>query len=89
MLRQDLQQALKVLGQDEIDDAHALLRDHGFHPGDFEIVQRANPSPEYPSAITGAVTLIHKGTGASRTYQAGHGTAWLAELEADLKLGIF
>lgn len=29
LLRQDLQMALKLLGQDEIDDAHAVMRDQG------------------------------------------------------------
>lgn len=46
LLRQDLQAALKVLGQDELDDAHGLLRARGLAPTDFEVIQRAEPSPE-------------------------------------------
>src|SRR5229473_472136 len=60
LLRQDLQAALKLLGQDEIDDAHALMRDHGFRPDDFEIIQRASSSPAFPREIAGAVTLMRK-----------------------------
>jgi hypothetical protein len=32
LLREDLQAALKLLGQHEIDKAHTLLRDYGFRP---------------------------------------------------------
>ncbi len=42
-----------------------------------------------PGAITGTITVVRKGSGASRTYQAGSGTPWLVELEADLRAGTF
>jgi hypothetical protein len=89
LLRQDLQAALKLLGQDEIEEAHALMRDHGFRPVDFEIVQHADPSPAFPSAVTGIVTLIKKSTRMARTYEAGNGTSWLMLFEHDLKQGAF
>jgi hypothetical protein len=89
LLRQDLQAALKLLGQDEIDDAHALMRDYGFRPDDFEIVQRADPSPAFPSSITGTVTLVRKSKQVERTYEAGSGSSWLALFDNDLKLGAF
>lgn len=89
LLRQDLQAALKVLGQDELDDAHGLLRARGLAPADFEVIQRVEPSPEGPSAVTGTITVVRKGSGASRTYQAGSGAPWLVELEADLRAGTF
>jgi hypothetical protein len=89
LLRQDLQAALKLLGQDEIDDAHALMRDQSFRPEDFEILQKADPSPAFPSAITGTVTLIRKSNRIAKTYEAGSGSSWLEQLEADLKSNAF
>lgn len=89
LLRQDLQTALKLLGQDEIDDAHGLMREHGFRAGDFEILQHADPSPTFPSAITGTVTLVRKSNRMTKTYEAGSGSSWLVLLENDLKSGGF
>jgi hypothetical protein len=89
LLRQDLQAALKLLGQDEIDDAHALMRAQGFRPGDFEIIQHADPSTAFPSAITGRVTLVRKSSQLSKSYEAGNGSSWLVQFESDLKQGIF
>ncbi len=89
MLRQDLQAALKLLGQDEIDDAHGLMRDCGFPPGDFEIIQNADPSPAHPSDITGTVTVIRKNNRLAKTYAAGSSSQWLVQLEVDLKARLF
>lgn len=89
LLRQDLQAALKLLGQDEIDDAHALMRDQGFRPGDFEIIQHADPSLAFPSAVTGTVTLVRKSNRMSKSYEAGNGSSWLVHFENDLKQGLF
>jgi hypothetical protein len=87
LLRQDLQAALKLLGQDEIDDAHGLLREHGFRPADFEIVRHAHPDPL--GAITGRVTLLRKSTHMAKTYEAGPGTSWRRCLENDLQSWAF
>jgi len=89
LLQQDLKAALKVLGQDEIDDAHTLMREQGFRSDDFEILQRADPSPPFPSAVTGTVVVLRRSNKTSRTYAAGHGSTWLEQLDADLKLGVF
>lgn len=89
LLRQDLRAALKLLGQDETDDAHALMRDNGFRPDEFEIIQRADPSPTFPSEITGTVTLVRKSNRMAKTYDAGSGSPWLVHFEADLKQGAF
>ena len=56
----DLQAALKLLGQDEIDDAHALMRDQGFRPDDFAIIWDADPPLDFASAVTVKVTLVEK-----------------------------
>jgi len=89
LLRQDLQATLKLLGQDEIDDAHALVRDQGFSPVDFEIIQHADPSPAFPSAVTGKVTLIRKSNRMAKTYEAGNSSSWLIQFEQDLQQGAF
>jgi hypothetical protein len=89
LLRQDLRAALKLLGQDEADDAHALMREHGFLPGDFEITHHADPSPASPKAIRGTVTLVRKSNRVSRSYEAGNGSSWLVLFESDLKQGVF
>jgi hypothetical protein len=89
LLRQDLQQALKLLGQDEIDDARALMREQGFDPADFEILQQADPLAAGVSPVTGTVTIVRRSSGSSRTYEAGHGTSWLASFDLDLKSGLF
>lgn len=88
LLRQDLQAALKLLGQDEIDDAHALMRNQGFRPVDFEIIQHADPSSAFPRAVTGKVTLIRKGTSMTKNYEAADGS-WLRQFELDLQEGAF
>ena len=89
LLRQDLQSALKVLGQDEIDDAHDLLRRSGFRSSDFEILQRSDASPAKVSTLTGSATVVRKSNRIARSYTAGHLSGWLLELENDLKLGLF
>jgi hypothetical protein len=89
LLRQDLQQALKLLGQDEIDDARALMREHGFDPVDFEILQQADPLAADVSPVTGTVTTVRRSSGCSSTYGAGHGTSWLSLFDLDLKSGLF
>jgi hypothetical protein len=89
LLQQDLKAALKLLGQDEIEDAQTLMREQGFRSDDFEILQRADPSPPFPSAVTGTVVVLRRSSKVSRSYAAGHDSAWLGQLEADLKLGAF
>lgn len=85
LLREDLRAALKRLGQHKSDDAHALLRDYGFRPEEFEIIQRADPSSPYQNSITGTVTLVRKRNRTAKIYAATGGTSWLEQFEADLK----
>jgi len=89
LLQQDLQVATWVVEPDEIDDARALIAAQGFRNDDFDFTQRADPSPNFPSPITGTVTLTRKSNGTTKTYAAGHCSDWLTRLEADLKSGMF
>jgi hypothetical protein len=87
LLRQDLQAALKLLGQGEIDDAHALMRDQGFRPDDF--IWYADPSPGFPSAVRSKVTMVRKSAQVNKTYEADDAPSWLLLFENDLKQGAF
>lgn len=89
LLRQDLGAALKVLGQDEVDDAHQLMRENGFRSDEFEILQHADRSPAFPSPVTETVSVVRRSDRVSKTYQAGHMSSWLMQLETDLKDGLF
>jgi hypothetical protein len=89
LLRQDLQAALKLLGQGEIDDAHALMRDQGFRPDDFEIIWYADPSPGFPSAVRSKVIMVRKSAQVTKTYEADDGPLWLLLFENNLKQGAF
>ena len=89
LLQQDLKAALSVVGKDEIDDAQALLTDHGFTLDDFEFSQISDPSPAQIGPITGALTLKRKSTGATKEYRVGHNSRWLVHFEADLKARVF
>ena len=89
LLQQDLKAALSVVGKDEIDDAHALLAEHGFAVDDFEFSQICDPSPAHVGPITGALVLKRKSTGSTKEYGAGHSSQWLMLLESDLKGGAF
>lgn len=89
LLRQDLQAALEVAGPDEIDDAHGLIRKHGFRKSDFEIIQRGDTSRPYPSAVTGVVAVRRRSTETARGYRAGSRSSWLQQLDHDLASGTF
>src|SRR6266478_2647100 len=89
LLRQDLSSALSVLGQDEVDDAHGLMRDSGFRPTDFEILQRSDRSPAGVAPATGFAVVVRKSNRIARTYEAGHFSNWLLHFEGDLKAGAF
>ncbi len=89
LLRQDLSTALKIVGPDEIEDAEALLREHGFSAEQFEIIQQGNPSPAFPSPITGSVIVVRTTHEIAKQYDASSGSPWLIELDTDLKAGAF
>lgn len=89
LLRQDLQAALKVLGQDEIDGVHQLMRRSGFRSSDFEILRGSDPSTPAVTPLTGIATVRRRSNGTARTYTAGRDSSWLLQLENDLKTGLF
>lgn len=90
LLRQDLQQAFSLLGQDEIDDAHAEIRRLGYIEGDFTFTR-------IPYRYTGTgvapgiedIVVMNTVNGKDKTYDASHGSSWPAEFADDLRAGYF
>ena len=90
LLRQDLQQALKLLGQDEIDDAYAELRKLGYDEGDFAFTRR--PSTHLGTGVAPSIEdmeVMNTVNGKQKTYDASHGSSWPAEFSDDLCAGYF
>ena len=89
LLQQDLKAALSVVGKDEIDDAFALLVDHGFSSDEFEFDQVAYLSSQQPGPITGKIVWKRTSNATVKDYAAGHNSRWLMLFEKDLKDGAF
>lgn len=89
-MRQDLQQAFRLLGQDEIDEAHAEIRRLGYSEEDFTFTREP-----YTYLGTGVAPVIadmvimNTVTGRQKTYSADSGTWWPAEFCNDLRAGYF
>jgi hypothetical protein len=74
----------------ELNDFRAALRRHGLAESGFDVSSLERPLPVGRiSPTTGMVTVRNKKTGAKRTYEAGHGTAWVVQFEKDLNAGHF
>jgi hypothetical protein len=79
-----------MVDESEREDFQQAIRNKGFEPDDFELTEKQDP-PQGGGiyAIKGTVTIERKSTGARKSYQAGHGSAWPAEFEDDLESGAF
>lgn len=90
LLRQDLQQAYKLLGQDEIDEARAEIRRLGYNESHFTFsrIPHAHPGAGVTATIEDMVVL-NKANGQKKTYDAGHGSSWPVEFSNDLRSGYF
>lgn len=79
-----------MVADSEKEDFEQAIHGKGLDPADFELVEsRDQPQGGGTYAITGTVTIKRKSTGAEKSYQAGHGSAWPAEFENDLTSGVF
>lgn len=79
-----------VLSESEVDDFHSSIKQLGFKVIDFELSETSAPlSNDETQVIAGTVTVIRKGTGSTRTYRAGHGSAWPVSFHDELKNGVF
>ena len=81
---------VKRIEPSEDEDFKSAIRQAGYSESDFEIVETED---DYPSGaivpITGSVTVTFVKTGVKRTYDSGHGTAWVVAFEKDLRAGLF
>jgi hypothetical protein len=83
----------RVIDKTEIEDFHNALRRAGYSSEDFELSeQEEEPRPAAPGGVfymRGTATVTSKKTGISRTYAAGHGTAWVNTFEENLRARLF
>lgn len=79
-----------MIDDTELHDFRGALKEHGYSEDDFELSSQQDPLPAGAIApIKGRVTVKRKQTGVERTYEAGHGTAWVAAFATDLATNRF
>jgi hypothetical protein len=81
---------LSQFPQDEQDEFAAVCQKYGRAVSEFEVVDE----DQYPSGggvgpIGRQVTVALHGQSAVALYDGGHGSAWIADFENDLKAGSF
>jgi|GEM_PF-467227 len=81
---------LSQFPQDEQDDFAAVCQKYGRADGEFEVVD----DDQYPSGgrvgpVGRQVTVALRGRSAVALYDGGHGSAWVADFENDVKAGSF
>jgi hypothetical protein len=78
------------LRSSEVEDFNGELSRRGRLPHEFEISatpQRLADESGAVSALRGTVTIRNRKSGAERTYQTGHTSAWVVEFSDDLESG--
>lgn len=75
---------MRLIGGDEIEDFESTIKNHGRNREDYELIEKPDPISEF---IVGRVTVKNKKSGATKTYRAGHGSAWVIDFEKDLEAG--
>lgn len=79
---------MKLIGEDEIEDFESTIKSHGRNREDYELIEKPDPIPELTIVSwTGRVTVKNKKSGATKTYRAGHGSAWVIDFEKDIEAG--
>ncbi len=76
--------------QSELDDARAELRKFGYSEDDFTF--KHVPYKHLGAGVAPIVAdmvVMNTSTGKEKTYDAGHGSSWLAEFSDDLRDGCF
>jgi len=78
------------LDNDEREDAEGAARECGYPDNTFEFnwIEYA-PLSAGPHPVVADVEVIDTSSGITRTYEAGHNRAWIAEFDTDLKAGVF
>lgn len=75
-----------LVGEDEIADFHGSLKLFGFSTDDFELSETVTQSV---GTISGTMTVSRCSSGVTKSYTAGHSSSWPAEVDDDLRHGIF
>jgi hypothetical protein len=79
-----------VIDQSELEDVKSILIENKFTYDDFEFSWQEDSLPVGGIAsIRGKAIVKNSKTGVERSYEAGHGTAWVVKFEKDLKAGKF
>ncbi len=82
--------ASMLISPSENEDFDNALARAGYQKENFEVIPKVNPFPaQGVGPVTGSVTVKNKLNGLERTYEAGHGTAWVVQFEKDLRTGAF
>jgi hypothetical protein len=91
-LVEEAKNAISNLHSSEVDDLKTELKSHHRSLDEFEVSatpQRLDDETGNISANRGTVTIKLRKTGAKRTYETGHASAWVVQFADDLKSGAF
>ncbi len=81
--------SMSLVSSSERQDAYREMSAAGFDPSDFQISERLDRPTTIAYAITGKAIVTRVSSGDTRTYDAGHGTAWVVDLSRDLRAGAY
>ncbi len=79
-----------MISESEKEDFSNAITNNGFKENEFKLVEEDTTVCTvgiYP--ITGEVTINRIPNNKTKTYQSGHGSAWAAAFQVDLKSGFF
>ncbi len=79
----------KIVHETEWEDVENVLKQHERRKDEFDISENVVPvMGNQIQTLQGTITFINRKTSADRKYQTGHGSAWVSELDQDLKAGV-
>jgi len=79
-----------LIDETEMEDFREACESRGYADDEFTLAIMDTSQPGAGiHAVTGTVTVRREATGAERSYSCGHGTAWVAAFETDLKSRVF
>ena len=82
--------AFAVIHRSEVDDFRRSIADLGFDAIDFDLSETDTTQPTNSIfSIAGVAHVVRISIGATQSYPAGHGSAWPASFEIDLRRGVF
>ena len=80
----------ELIDPTEWEDFDAVCTTLGHSPGDFDFSERIDPVTGVgPFPETGTLTIKHRRSATQKSYEAGNGSAWVADFHRDLESGVF